>query len=225
MPVDWGAVISGAAQVAGQVAAARASGRAQEQQIANQTNNASTERYSTEQNARIAALKVMLDNLMQRADLDMKRRGFANDEIGANLGRAQAGDRIARQTDVTITHPRAFIPKITGGYKASDRSPQLKAMGEDVVRQALIKQMTGGEQFDQLPEVNPMESLITPPESVQGSKSGTFDTLLNWLALGGSAAGIWKGAQKPRDVTQQPTPYAELPPTPYTPSGNSGNWT
>ncbi len=154
MAFDWTAL----ATLLSNMASSRAQGQVQQSQLDAQNNAGATSRYQAMVNA----------NRLQNIEQPM-----------ANANQARLGNLLSSFQPVSVSHPRANIPTVSGGPQMT---PELRQMGTALANSALQRQMSG----------NPIDTSTFPSDEELGltnnTKGGGFlDTL---LGVGSTAAGI-----------------------------------
>lgn len=145
------------ATLLGKTAESRAQGQATQAGIDAQNNQGATSRYQALVNA----------NRLQGIE-----------QPQANTNQAIQGTKLSTWQPVSVTHPRANIPTITGGPQMTD---ELRQYGSDLTKSAILRQMGG----------NKIDTSTFPSDEELGMKStksnGTLDSILGY---GSTAAGI-----------------------------------
>ena len=150
-----GSVLGGAAKGA-------STGRQQET-VNNATQDTQrTTQYGINQQAILDALKQAESANMNRANLDLSQRKFTLDAPTTRMQQSARGSMLANAQDVSVSHPRAHIPTITGGARPSALSPETRQLGALVARQTLMNQMKG-DTFDAVPQQNWQGGVVAPP--------------------------------------------------------------
>jgi len=182
MPIDWTSLIQQGAQIAGQAAAGRAAGRAQESTTLNQRDNTANSLYGTAQNAQ-----------MQAAQLDLQRRAFAEQAAGNRAKQATVGDLLSRLQDVSINVPGIKTANISGGLRPSAMGDVGRTSNSILAKQALMKQLEG-DQFQG-------GQILQAPQQSAMPQANALDKILSGAGLGGSFAGAAMGARTPGQAT------------------------
>ncbi len=191
MPVDWAALIQSGAQIAGQAAAARAKGRADESTALNQRDQTANSLFNTAQNAQ-----------MQSGQLDLARQQFAENQASARAKQATVGDLLSRLQDVSINVPGIKSASVTGGIRPSAMGETGRLSNAVLAKQALMKQLegdsfTGG-------------GILTPPTQSAMPQANALDKILSGAGLAGSlagAVGAAMGGQAPSGTGSGATSY------------------
>jgi hypothetical protein len=142
--MDWTAL----ATLLSKIAESRAAGQVQQGNLDAQNNQTATSRYQALVNAgRLSGIE----------------------QPAANARQTQIGSLMSSFQPVSVTHPRATIPTITGGPQMT---PEMRQMGSELTRSALLRQMGG----------NQLNTGTFPSDSdlgMTGTKpNGTLDTLI-----------------------------------------------
>ena len=199
----------------GSVLGGLAGGRAQGRQSAAQTNlqrdQLATQQYGTQQNALIQALLAAENANMGRANLDLNRRQFQLSAPGQRGQNAVRGDMMANAQDVSISHPRATLPQISGGMRPSMLSGNTRALGQDMSRQALLQQLKG-DNFEDVPQQNWGGAVLKPPSQTPLPQGNWFDKFLGVAAPIAAIGGAFGQAAQDsesnawlKQLLQQPT--------------------
>lgn len=183
--------IIGGASAAGSIAQGMASGRNQTNQNQAQLDALRSNQYQTAQNAMLDAGKLALQAPQYRMQ---------------NMVRASM---LANAQPMSISHPRATIPQMSGGFNPAQLlSPSARQMGNVVQRQALLEQMQGDNMnryLLQAPGVTPMKS------------AGWLENLLGAAGMaGGLAGGAYYGGKNIQSLYGNGgvVPTTPLPETP-----------
>lgn len=150
-----GKVLGGASQGA-------SAGRQLETQNNATQDSQKTTQYGINQQAILDALKQAESANMNRATLDLNQRNFALNAPTTRMQQSARGSMLANAQDVSVSHPRAHIPTITGGARPSALSPETRQLGALVARQTLMSQMKG-DTFDAVPQQNWQGGVVAPP--------------------------------------------------------------
>src|SRR3990167_7248661 len=192
--------IAGLAQLGTSIAGNRAKGREEETALGFQGDRNATDLYGIEQNAALRAAELTDRGALDRADLDLKRKGFALEAPKSRANLAVLGDLLANMQDVTVPdHPRANVVRFEGGLRPSNLSPETRAMGTDLRRTAIMNQLAG-DQFADVPTTDFTGTLRKPPVPTDVPKATGMDRFLDTSSMIAAAiAAIQQGQQ---DKTQ-----------------------
>ncbi len=124
--------LGGIGDVMGSSAAGAANQRAGENQQATNLYNAQSQNYGTQQSA-------ILNLLNQMNNMQMERAQFGATSPQNYAQNALMGDRLANAQKVTISHPRANIPTISGGFDPSMWSQNTRDLGREMSTDALAR--------------------------------------------------------------------------------------
>lgn len=187
----------------GAIAGGRGQGREAANDQALRRDQLATQQYQTEQEALLRALGLEEAAGLNRAGLDLQRRQFGLDAPMSRGRNAVEGDRLARATNLQVSHPRANIPQTSGGFGPSDFSPETRQLGREMSRQALLGQL-GGDQFEDVPMPDFRGGVLSRPGLSEPARPNAFDKFLGIAApiaqIGGAIAG---GVQESRDRQRQ----------------------
>jgi hypothetical protein len=192
--------------------------------------------YATRQRAQLDALIAGDQSMRDQARIDLDRQQFALDAPTTLTDQAVRADRLGNAMPLTLSHPRAVIPGMSGGYTPSD---ELRTGMKDMLTERLA-QAKAGPQFDPLtqtdfrgglldaptptyqrPTLQGYENaLLTPPAQTPPEEAGFWENLGGGMGTaGGILGGILGGVNAMRRPTTTPTtpPYNPAPAAAYPP--------
>jgi hypothetical protein len=172
-----------AGDIAGNVARSRAQGRADEADVLTRRDREVTSRYGTAQGAE-----------MQKAQVDLARKGFEEAARGGRAKQAALADMLAGFEPTRISVPGIQTANVTGGLRVGDGARA--ALGQ-LHQQALMKQLAG-DTFEG-------GTMLTPPPMSELPKAGKLDSILNTLGIIGSIGGA-VGGMLPPSMAKAPSP-------------------
>ena len=160
-------------------------------------NQALIGRYGVQQGANLSAAQGQETGALNRAQLDLQRRGFQLNAPNVRGRQALIGDLMANYRPGRLTGmPPAVasrMGRMSGGLQMGDTARQFGAL---MARQALLQQMEG-DKFKDVPATD-FQSALVPPPGLQGPQGpGTLEQLFGWLSLGGNLAGLFQGEKDP----------------------------
>lgn len=220
MPINWGAILKEAipavAQVAGNAAAGRGTGRVQQAGIQQAQDQNALNTYIAQQAAQERALEAIDQGRLSRAAGQMAEQQAALTAPGQRAGNAVRGDILANARDVTVSHPRANVVNFGGGLRPSLMSENTRALGRDMSREALMSQLGGAK--------TPYSSLADPaasfssvlgrqaPKQTPLPQENAMDRILNAIGTYGSLAGAAiPGARQPAAPPPSPDQMSQRP--------------
>ena len=197
--------------------AAKGASEGRQQTAVNQSDQDKTltSQYGINQQALLAALQGAEQGNMNRAGLDLSRRNFSLNAPTTRMNQAVAGSHLANAQDVTVSHPRATIPTITGGRRPSNMTPEARQLGELVARQSLMNQMAG-DTFEDVPQQDWQAGVLKAPGVQQLPQASGFEKFAGIAGLLGSGLGGVNSAIS--QFTQRSPQVGYIPP-------QAGGWT
>ena len=186
-----GPALLGMGREVGQAAGGAAGGIASERQNENtygmNVNNAQTQRYGIQQNARTDLM-----SMLEKAGLDRAKLGMESDNQRGN--QMIRGSLLANVQPAKITHPRANIPQMSGGLTPAALSPMARQAGS-LLQTKAMNAMQSGSDIPAMPDFKGAE--ITPPDVQPYKGAGTGESILSTVgAVGGLLPGILASLQK-----------------------------
>jgi hypothetical protein len=206
--MDWGAIISAAAQIAAQQAQARAQAKQQEALLNHQNDQVAQAGYATDKSTNLQALAAAQNSQNARAGGILNEQELA---LSAPRTRAQnsvRGSILANAQDVGISGLPKGVPHIefTGGLRPSVFSGDTRALGRQMTRDALLSQMAP--QVTPYSDMKPLDvSSITnmkAPGPTPLPQATTLDSILANIGMYGGLAGVGLAAAQ-----QQRPPFTE----------------
>lgn len=160
---------------AGSIAGSRAQGRQAQAQANAQQDALLSNQYATRQNALLDAGKLALQ------------------APGYRMQNMVRGSMLANAQPMQISHPRATIPQMSGGFNPNQLlSPAARQMGSVVQRQSLLDQMRGDD---------PSKYLLQAPGVTPQPRSSWLDSLLGAAGMiGGIGGGAYIGGQNIKNI-------------------------
>ena len=216
-PYVPGAGMAGIAAAGGAAGTGAAGGMAKEREVENtygiNVNNATTARYGTEQAARINLLQ-----MAEKALLDRAKAG--QDSDAARAKQVVRGSLLANMQPASITHPRAHIPKLSGGLTPASLSPQAREAG-NLLQTKALGAMQSGSDVPAMPDFMGAGT-VKPPAMPEYKGAGAAETALGAAGTGSTMlSGILEALQKQATaryppINQQAGPV-QGPPAPPAP--------
>jgi len=195
--------------------------------------------YATRQRAQLDALIAGDQSMRDQARIDLDRKQFALDAPTTLTDQAVRADRLGNAMPLTLSHPRAVIPGMSGGYTPSD---ELRSGMKDMLTERLA-QAKAGPQFDPLtqtdfkgglldaptptyqrPTLQGYENaLLTPPAQTPPEEAGFWEDLGGGMGTaGGILGGVLGGINAMRRPPVTTPPYNPAPAAAYPPPGFTG---
>jgi hypothetical protein len=194
-----GGVLGGAAKGASEGRQQTSNNQLSQDQIA-------TSQYGINQQALMAALQQAEQGNMNRAGLDLSRRNFSLNAPSTRMNQAVAGSHLANAQDVTVSHPRATIPTITGGKRPSNMTPEARQLGAVIARKSLMDQMAG-DTFEDVPQQDWQGGVLKAPGVQALPQASGFEKFAGAAGLVGSGLdAIMKRIQEQTQGKGQPPP-------------------
>jgi hypothetical protein len=167
--------------------AGQAKERTDENTFGMNQNNAETQRYGIQQNARNDLL-----SMLEKAGLDRAKLGMESDAQRGN--QMIRGSLLANVQPAKLSHPRANIPQMSGGLTPAALSPMARQAGS-LLQTKAMGALESGSDIPAMPDFKGGE--ITPPAVREFKDAGTGESILSGLgATAGLLPGILAAIQK-----------------------------
>jgi hypothetical protein len=184
--------LTGLGQVAGNAAQGSASNRQNQNQQALQQSALLANLYNTRQNAQSRALESGSDEALRQGQLGLQQRQFGLQAPAARARQMVQGSLLQNMQPTRITGLppgiQAAMGTQTGGLTPEAFSPQVRQMGAQLQRDALLGQLKG-DQFDPMTPTNFQGGLLVAPQLKDLEKSGMLENILGGTGLIASLLG------------------------------------
>jgi hypothetical protein len=201
--IDWGQVISAAAQVGGAVAQSKAQGRAAEASINQRQDQGAQNAYATDKSLDLEALI-----RGYQAELDKAKGQLSEYETKLSAPQSRAsnavrGDILANVQDVGVSAPDGVnVTSFSGGLRPSLLSGNSRALGQQMSKEALLDALSGTPTpfSDMAPvDLSPITRRTAPSQTALPQPSG-MDKVLEAIGTYGSIAGGLMNSQRPNNT-------------------------
>lgn len=202
----WMPFIAAAGSILGKIGEAKANGRVQQANANLNQDEIRRRANADQQQALIAQAQLAERGALDRAQLDLQRRAYADQAPGARARQAVVGNLLANMRDASFSRPAGAEGRgLTGGLRPSALGPGGRAAGEELARQAMMRLMKG-DSFDPVPatQMNILPQITPTPQP----KAGFMDKLLGVAGVAGGLAGAYNLANGPSG----PLPSSANPP-------------
>lgn len=147
-------------------------------------NNSATDLYRAQSANYGTQQQAILQLLQMLSSMDMERAQFGATSPQQYAQNSLRGDFLANAKPISISHPRANIPQISGGFGPSQFSQNTRQLGQEMSRDALMRMLQGP---PKAPDTS--GALIAPPTAPTMQGAGTLDKILGYGGLAGSLIG------------------------------------
>jgi hypothetical protein len=197
-----GPYVKAGGEIAASAAENRAKGRAAEAVAGQAQDRNATDRYRSEQQAKVAAAQLLENATQDRADRYLT-------DAQARAKQVAFGDVLSNLQDVNIGGLPSYIPNIgiSGGLRPSALGANARQAGRSLSQSALEAQLSGSD-IPNLPNVSGLGT--DAPALTELPQSGKLDSILNMLGYAGAGAGAYEEIQKQRRAQGLP-PEAGVP--------------
>jgi hypothetical protein len=185
-----GPYVKAGGEIAGSISEKRAAGRAAETVAGQAQDRTATDRYRTEQAAKLGAAQLLENATQDRADRYLT-------DAQARAKQVAFGDVLSNLQDVNIGGLPSYIPNIgiSGGLRPSALGANARQAGRSLSQSALEAQLSGSD-IPNLPDVSRLGT--DAPALTELPQSGKLDSILNLLGYAGLGAGAYEEIQKQR---------------------------
>lgn len=193
-------------KIAGGAGKGAADQRAGENQQGLQRSQLLAQLYGLQQNATQRSLEAGSNERLSQGNLDLNQRNFQQDQRqfalnapGVRGRQAVRGSLMQNVQPASITglpdRIQSNIPQMSGGLTPAALSPEVRQMGGQLQRDAIMNQLKGDpiDAFAPQQQTDFSKGVLTPPQIAELEKSGLLEKILGGTGLIGSLLGSLGG--------------------------------
>lgn len=203
MPAFLLPLLTGLGSILGGASKGSADQRTSENNQAQQRNQLLAQLYGTQQNATMNSLQAGSSEKLAQGTQDLQQRNFALNAPGTRGAQAVRGSLLQNVQPASFSglpsRVAANIPQMSGGLTPAALSPEARAMGGQLTRDATIGQLKG-DTFDPMKQTDFKSGVLPLPQLEELKKSGLLEQIMGTLGLAGTVAAGVGGAMGSRSA-------------------------